>query len=371
MDAFKLIPLVQLLSDTGAPYDFTFNNVPFTYEDLSTPAGLAEIATYAEGIGPSKRQIVPAETVDLDGDGNPDDLNGDGYFSDADKVLGEPTSLVDDAHTAGLLVYPYTFRSDEEFLASDYEGNPELEYEQFIQLGVDGYFSDFPETGKKVRAQIVADEVRSPQNRGVLAGEAVDNLPSSGGFEGMAYSPDRQTLYPLLEKRVVGDPENALRIYEFDLEKQSFAEELVGFYGLENPSYAIGDFTPINEREFLVLERDGKQGEEAEFKKIFKIDITGVDGNGFVAKEEVADLLNIQDPNDLNGDGSTTFDFPFEAIEDLLVLDENTILVANDNNYPFSMGREGDIDNNEIILLQLDEPLNLAAGIGLPAFSNL
>ena len=186
----------------------------------------------------------------------------------------------------------------------------------------------------------------------------------------MAYSPDRQTLYPLLEKRVVGDPENALRIYEFDLEKQSFAEELVGFYGLENPSYAIGDFTPINEREFLVLERDGKQGEEAEFKKIFKIDITGVDGNGFVAKEEVADLLNIQDPNDLNGDGSTTFDFPFVTIEDLLVLDEDTILVANDNNYPFSMGREGDIDNNEIILLQLDEPLNLAAGIGLPAMTS-
>ena len=186
----------------------------------------------------------------------------------------------------------------------------------------------------------------------------------------MAYSPDRKTLYPLLEKRVVGDPENALRIYEFDVEKQSFAEELVGFYGLENPSHAIGDFTPINEREFLVLERDGKQGEEAEFKKIFKIDITGVDENGFVAKEEVADLLNIQDPNDLNGDGSTTFDFPFVTIEDVLVIDEDTILVANDNNYPFSMGREGDIDNNEIILLQLDEPLNLAAGIGLPAMTS-
>ena len=152
-----------------------------------------------------------------------------------------------------------------------------------------------------VRDQIVADEVRSPQNRAVLAREAVDNLPSSGGFEGMAYSPDRQTLYPLLEKRVVGDPENALRIYEFDLEKQSFAEELVGSYGLEDPSHAIGDFTPINEREFLVLERDGKQGKEAEFKKIFKLDITGVDGNGFVAKEEVADLLNIHSGFQMSG----------------------------------------------------------------------
>lgn len=71
------------------------------------------------------------------------------------------------------------------------------------------------------------------------------------------------------------------------------------------------------------------------------------------------DMLEIDDPNDLNGDGSNSFDFPFQTIEDVLVIDENTILVANDNNYPFSVGRPPEIDNNEIILLELDEPLDV------------
>lgn len=49
----------------------------------------------------------------------------------------------------------------------------------------------------------------------------------------------------------------------------------------------------------------------------------------------------------------------------MIVLDEKTILIANDNNYPFSVGRPPAIDNNEIIILQLDPPLNLAPGVGL------
>ncbi|MGI8504446.1 MAG: calcium-binding protein, partial [Hassallia sp.] len=99
--------------------------------------------------------------------------------------------------------------------------------------------------------------------------------------------------------------------------------------------------------------------------KIFKVDLSQKDANGFVQKEEVADLLNIQDPNDLNQDGSTSFRFPFQTIEDVLVVDANTILVANDNNYPFSVGRPPGIDNNEIIQLQLDKPLNLDPRVGL------
>jgi 3-phytase/alkaline phosphatase D len=217
--------------------------------------------------------------------------------------------------------------------------------------------------------ELTEELVRSPQNPDVLAGNAEANLPQSRGYEGMAYSPDLTTLYPLLEGAVEGDPENALRIYEFDVASQSFVD-LIGFYPTEVAGHAIGDFTPINETEFLVIERDGEQGEAAEFKKIFKIDISQVDENGFVEKEEVVDLLNIADPNDLNGDGETTFMFPFVTIEDVLVLDEKTILVANDNNYPFSVGRGLDIDNNEIIQIELAEPLELADGIGIPTQEN-
>ncbi|MBW4672454.1 MAG: esterase-like activity of phytase family protein [Cyanomargarita calcarea GSE-NOS-MK-12-04C] len=348
MPAAKVnIPLVQLFGGAaGRPYDFTVSKDARTYGDLTKPAELANIAKYATGIGPDKRLIIPAATVDRNNDGKPDDLNGDGQISDGDRVLGTPTTLVKDAHTAGLLVHPYTFRNEGFFLASDYNGDPKKEFEQFINLGVDGYFTDFPGTGYTVRQQLKGEP-------------AVSNLGGSRGFEGMAISPDKKTLYPLLEGTVFGDPVGSLRIYEFDVASQQFKGQL-GSYKMENASNAIGDFTVINNNEYLVIERDNGQAAAAKLKKIFKVDLSKKDKDGFVAKEEVADLLNIQDPNDLNKDGSTKFNFPFQTIEDVVVLDESTILVANDNNYPFSIGRPPAIDNNEMIVLGLEKPLNLA-----------
>ncbi len=278
-------------------------------------------------------------------------------------MTGEITSFVDDAHAAELQVHPYTHRNEEQFLTLDAEGNsqtPESEIQQYIEVGFDGFFTDFPGTGVAVVDSVTGEFVQSPQNSNL--GDDLPNLSRSQGFEGMAFSPDRKTLYPLLEGTVDGDPENSLRIYEFDVESSSF-EGLVGFYPTTDGN-PIGDFTPINDTEFLVIERDNNEGEEAEFKKIFKIDISQVDEDGFVAKEEVVDLLNIEDPDDLNGDGETTYDMPFVTIEDVVVIDEDTILVANDNNYPFSMGREGDIDNNEVVLIDLEQPLNLDSTLG-------
>jgi glycerophosphoryl diester phosphodiesterase len=202
-----------------------------------------------------------------------------------------------------------------------------------------------------------AGEVRSPDNPD-LTDVSEANLPRSRGFEGMAFRPNAKTLYPMLEGTVQGDPAGALRIYEFGVNQSSF-KRFVGFYATEAPGYAIGDFTPINNQEFLVIERDNGQGASAKFKKIFKIDITKLDKAGFVAKEEVVDLLNVNDPYDLNEDGFTTFSFPFVTIENVLVLGRDTILVANDNNYPFSVGRGPDIDNNEIIVLELPTALRV------------
>ncbi|MEA5576826.1 glycerophosphodiester phosphodiesterase family protein [Anabaena sp. UHCC 0451] len=348
------IPLIQLFGGASQrPFDFVLSGDTRTYGDLATPAGLADINDYASGIGPSKRLIIPASTVDNNGDGQADDLNGDGIINESDRVLGTPTTLVQDAHNAGLLVHPYTFRNEGVFLASDYNGNPIAEYEQFIELGVDGYFTDFPGTGDLVRDQFVGETV-------------VSNLGGSRGFEGLAISPDQKTLYPLLEGTVYGDPAGSLRIYKFDVASGQY-QGLQGYYQMESPNHAIGDFAVINNNEYLVIERDGGQGESAQFKKIYKVDLSKTDANGFVEKVEVVDLLNVQDPNDLNGDGKTTFDFPFVTIENVLVIDANTILVANDNNYPFSVGRGPDIDNNEIIILKLDQTLNLAPGVGQPA----
>jgi glycerophosphoryl diester phosphodiesterase len=203
--------------------------------------------------------------------------------------------------------------------------------------------------------------VRSPQNP-FLSDPATANLGGSRGFEGMAFSPDRKTSYPLLEGTVTGDLAGMLRIYEF---RRGRFRKFAGFYPLDSPANAIGDFTPVNEKEFLIIERDGGQGAAALLKKIYKIDLTRKVDDVF-KKTEIADLLDIEDPRDLDGDGETNFRFPFTTIEDVLVLGSRTILVANDNNYPFSVGRPPAIDNDEIIVLRLPKKLKVDRRLGFP-----
>jgi hypothetical protein len=354
----ELLTLLGIIDENGN-YD-PAKGQEITYGDLANPEVIEYISTYADGIGAWKNSILLREELE-----EPVDGDGDGNAEITTRLTGEIFPLIQYAHDAGLQVHAYTLRDEERFLTLNADGTPqtiEAEIEQLIELGIDGFFTDFPATGDRVRDAVVANQVRSPQNPN-LTEEELANLARSNGFEGMAFSVDRTKLYPLLEGAVLGDPDDALRIYEYDVTQGKYTG-LVGYYQTEIEGNAIGDFTPINDREFLIIERDNNEGEEAQFKKIYKIDISQIDDEGFVRKELVVDLLNIQDPNDLNGDGRTTFDFPFQTIEDVLVIDENTILVANDNNYPFSQGREGDIDNNEVILLKLEQPLNLDPNLG-------
>jgi len=197
--------------------------------------------------------------------------------------------------------------------------------------------------------------VRSPDNA-ALAGGGEADLARSRGFEGMARYPRSGAVYLLLEGSVTGDPAGALRLYEFDTRRRSF-RGLAGFYGLEQPGHAIGDLAAVGDGGLLVLERDNRQGDDAVFKKVFRVDASVRDRTGFFTKTEIADLLDVRDPHDLDGDGSRSFSFPFVTVENLLVVDDDTILVANDNNYPFSVGRGPGIDQTEIILLRLDESL--------------
>ncbi|MGH8585500.1 MAG: glycerophosphodiester phosphodiesterase [Gammaproteobacteria bacterium] len=133
------------------PFDFVLSGDPRTYADLVTDAGLSEIKTYADGIGPWKRYIVSVKGVDQNNDGQPDDVNGDGAVDDADTTRLPPTDLIPRAHAAHLFVHPFTFRNEGLFLASDYGGNPVEEYLEFYCLGADGLFSDFADTALSSR----------------------------------------------------------------------------------------------------------------------------------------------------------------------------------------------------------------------------
>jgi hypothetical protein len=215
------------------------------------------------------------------------------------------------------------------------------------------------------------DLVRSPQNPSVLAaspnpgGAAVANLGGSRGYEGLTTNPSKTKMYAMLEGSVSTDTAGMLRINEFDMASKKFVG-IAAFYKLENPGHAIGDFAVINDNEYLVIERDNGSGATAKFKRIYKIDLSQKDATGAAQKELIADLMDIKDAAALapsTKDG--VFSFPFVTIENVIVLNSSTILVANDNNYDARGGRGAEVkDPNEFIWLKLEKPLRLAAGVG-------
>jgi hypothetical protein len=197
------------------------------------------------------------------------------------------------------------------------------------------------------------------------------NVYRSGGFEGMAISSDGR-LYPMLEKPIYDaksrrketiEGKQVLRIFEFNPANQHWSNR-IRYYPLEAGNHAIGDFNIIEGSRALIIERDGGQGDPrdgwskkpAMFKRIYLVDLDQTDRHGVVKKIAYIDLMNIQDPNGVapRGTKNGIFTFPFITIEDVDRVDHNTIVVANDNNYPFSVGRkEGQVDDNEFIVLNV------------------
>ncbi|HJV70733.1 esterase-like activity of phytase family protein [Ideonella sp.] len=208
--------------------------------------------------------------------------------------------------------------------------------------------------GKVLRTEVPMPGVTSPDNPHLNGGTA--NLGRSKGFEGMAIDGAGKTLFTLLEGTVTGDPAGSLRINAFDIASAAYTGAQ-WLYRLDPQGTNIGDMTAVNDHQFLVIERNGT--ETPRFKKIFLIDLNAVDGDGFVSKAEVVDLMNVADPHDLNQDGQGVFTFPFVTIEDVLVLDAKTLLVINDNNYPGSSRDSGVPDPTEFLRIELDTALPL------------
>lgn len=150
-DGVNLDGSISLKPPYDRPYDFAVRGDPRTFADLVTPAGLAEIRSYADGIGPWKPYLISSAGVDANGDGQADDVNGDGQVDERDRRLLEPSAVVANAHKLGLVVHPFTFRSEQRRLTGDFGGDPVQEYLRFYELGVDGLFTDFADTAATAR----------------------------------------------------------------------------------------------------------------------------------------------------------------------------------------------------------------------------
>jgi len=208
--------------------------------------------------------------------------------------------------------------------------------------------------GRLLAPPVPTPGVQSPDNPNL--GGGTPNLGRSKGFEGMAASPDGRFLYPLLEGTVTGDIAGELRMFEFDLRSGAYTGRRWA-YRLGSPDLAIGDAIAVDANRFLVIERDNLQGDAAVVKRIYLADRRDRDHDGALDKTLVVDLLNIANPRRLGGFGEV-FRFPFQTIEDVALLDDRTLAVLNDNNFPFSAGRTpGTPDNNEFITIRLPHPL--------------
>ena len=254
--------------------------------------------------------------------------------------------------------------------------------------------------GRVLDPPIQVPGVRSPQNPFLdITDRARAERPTvaaSRGFEGVAITPDGAMLYALLEGAVTGDDARDLRIYRFDIGRRTFADSVLRLR-LEQPSqvvnlasltdgsgvrvfpgatappagpHAIGELKAVNAEQFLLIERDnhGDDLPAPRFKRIFLLDFSqGAGSDGHVGKTLLLDLLAIPDPSGVGAAGDP-FRLPFYTIESVHVVDDGTVLVASDNNFPFSSGRARDrrpdragplaADDTELILVRLGAPLD-------------
>jgi hypothetical protein len=229
---------------------------------------------------------------------------------------------------------------------------------------------------------------RSPDHFQVLTpavpGGKVDfTVRRSRGYEGMAASPDGKFLYPLLEgplwDAAAGawesvDGKAVLRILEFSTVENTWTGRF-WFYPLELAGNNIGDFNMIDPTMGLIIERDNGEGNEAQacpadsprpdcfnvpatFKRVYKIELSDATVGKPVRKVGYIDLMAIKDPKGLARQGGSegTLTFPFVTIEDVDRVDATHIVVANDNNFPYSAGRKPQTqDDNEFVLLEVGE----------------
>jgi len=139
--ALTEVALVQLVEDSGQPFDLARSGDARSYADLMTRQGLQEIAEYADAVGVNKNLVLTR----------------------AGGALSQPTALTEEAHTAGLRVHVWTLRAENHFLPASlrkgsdeaHTGDLAAEIEAFLAAGVDGFFTDHPDVGVRARDRFV------------------------------------------------------------------------------------------------------------------------------------------------------------------------------------------------------------------------
>ncbi len=200
---------------------------------------------------------------------------------------------------------------------------------------------------------------KSPSNP--FLGSEAPNVGSSRGFEAMAATPDGTTLYPVVEGRLNDDPQARRRwVYEFDVTSRSYTGRRWAFQ-TDRDADVVGDAFWAGPDRLLLIERDDFDGPSSVIKRVYEVDLRRRDGEGYLQKTLVLDALRVANPDGIDsGTGYGTGDpwsLPVQSFETVVGVGPDTLLVANDNNYPGNSARNpGTPDDTEMALIQLRRP---------------
>lgn len=241
------------------------------------------------------------------------------------------------------------------------------------------YLLHFDAQGRLMSRPVRHPVLRAPQNPANTSQNPA-NLPSSRGFESMARNRSGSALYVTTEASIDSEPDKRLiEIYEFDTRTERYSgrswkyakdssDAITGGANNATNIFVTGDMTHIDRDRYILIERDDFQGPPSSAnpprqKKLYLFDLRNVDpATGILRKRLLVDLLDIDDPNDIGGPllgiPENKFNFPLQSVECVTPIDDFTLLVALDNNYPGGNGRvPGTPDGTEIITLRSNVPL--------------
>jgi hypothetical protein len=236
----------------------------------------------------------------------------------------------------------------------------------------------FNAQGELLRTPIRHPVLRAPQNP-LNATLGAANLPSSRGFESKTRDGNGSKLYVTTEASIDSQPDKRiLLIYQFDTRKERYtgktfkyakgsSDYVTGGMNNETNTFLTGDMTHVDGNRYIVIERDDFQGPPSTSpnpprqKKLYLIDLRETGAKGVLKKRLLVDLLDIEDPDDIGGPlaeiPANKFNFPLQS-ESVTPVDDFTLLVGLDNNYPGGNGRvPGTPDGTEIITLRSKVPL--------------
>jgi hypothetical protein len=192
-------------------------------------------------------------------------------------------------------------------------------------------------------------------------------LGGPGALQGMSKLPDNRTL-------VIAQRSGAsVVVRTFDTGGRAFGSGTATF-ALANGGNNVSGIAMVNGQQLITIEQDSKQGNGAQFKQVFLVDISTQPAS----KTPLLDLLNISDPSSIstadvfsqpaNAIGlGASFKFPFADIGAIYPLDGQTLVLVNNNNVPFGLGRSpAQADDTEYIAVQIAQPLNLDGAFNVP-----